>query len=147
MSTLYKSILTIPRGIAGIGLLTISIFKLYAILNSGAYFASMLSLCITGYLMMDATNVFLLWMAAFGLIAGVGTRVVALFSLCLVGVQTAICISHLQNDMTMGHNQMHLVVFDLVFLSVLITALMICVVRGGGPFALWACGWHWVAHD
>ncbi len=147
MSNLHKSILTIPRCFAGLGLLGISIFKLYAILNSGIYFASMLSLCITGYFVMDAANVFLLWMAAFGLFLGASTRVVALFALFLVGTQIAICFAQLMHDMLMGNAHMNLIAFDLIFLSTLVGALVICVTKGGGPLALWSRGWRILSID
>jgi hypothetical protein len=147
MSDFKSSLLIFPRGFASVGLLIISIFKLYAIMNSGVYFTSMLSLCITGFFPLDATNVFLLWMAAFALFLGVRTRVVALFSLLLVGVQVAICVSHLTHGMTMGQHAMQVVLFDLVLLSVLLTSLSICVLKGGGPLAMYARGWSWATLD
>lgn len=139
MSNAYE---TIARYIAGVGLVTISFFKLYTIFNSGIYIVSMLSMCVTEDFMTEATNVFVLWMAAVGLFAGVKTRIVALFSLCLVGVQTLICFSQMQNGTMSGHLELNLQGFDILFLITLFTSLIICIVKGRGSLSLRVQNWN-----
>ena len=143
----YRTLQIVPRVMAATGLSIISVLKLASLLSSGTHHTTILSLCVTDFLVFDAANIALHWVIAFWLLLGIRTRVIASFALLMVLAQSAICIGHVQNNIIITSYSISQMIFDLSFLSIVAIALLVCAMFGGGAHSLWARGWQGLLPD
>ena len=142
MLTKIKALKCCPRLIASLGMATITIVQLTEFMHLDMKYNTLLTFCQISVVPIDAAKIILQAVLSFWIFLGIRTRVVSSFALILVGVEFTLYLVDVDNSIFKGQHHADFLMLDFAVLSTLFVALGFCILKGGGPFALWARGWN-----